>query len=253
MNAAAWTQVLSALGALVAAGVAAYSANLAWRQLHLQFQPRLLVGNAHFQIRMMRDSLQALWWEPPSEEARYINGGETEYLLKLVNIGRGPAYEVQIRTEFDYESVFEDLKEKLAPFVTGLDLQYDDWGCQVSVHGALRGGFRLPDEAFAVVEHIEGATSGRQTATFPIDPSLSFFALCYAYFLMKGHTSHASAQEDQRIEVTFAIEYTNQAGKRLKERHRRELVITGGRWRADLSDGVAIIYLLNPEVRQDAP
>ncbi|MGA9580640.1 MAG: hypothetical protein WBR13_01565 [Allosphingosinicella sp.] len=245
INAADWAQIVIATGTLVAAGVAAYSANVAWKHVRLQFQPRLIIGNSYFQIKMSQESLYDFWWEVPSDKARYSNGGETNYSFKIINIGNGPAYGVRISTEFDYESVFADLKRKLEPFVTGLELTYDEWGCQVSVHGKHRGGFRLPGEASGFIEHIEGASTGRQIAPFLIDPSLSFFALCYAYFLMKGSGKIEAAQLNQLVQLTFVVEYTNQAGRRVRERHPRELIVTGGRWRPDFSDGVAMISLVS--------
>jgi len=238
-----WATIFAAIGTISATAVAAYSAHLAWKHVRYQFEPRLIITPASFQIRVAADSIDKLWWEPPSDEARYVNGGSCEYFFEIMNIGNGPAHGISARAEFDYETVYRDVMEKIATHKPGLELQNDGFGCQVKLNSKIIGGFRLPDEAAGYVDFLPNTDRNKSTARLIIDPNLSFFALCYASYLMHEKIQNNVAQPALSIPVAFRLAYRDSSGKRVERRVRCNLTIRGGRWKNDLSDGVAMISL----------
>lgn len=245
MNLEAWASVLSAVGTAAAAGVAAYSARLAWRQVGYQFVPRLIIRTEQFQVRTTSSIRTDFWWEKPGEEVRYVNGGSEDYVLTILNVGNGPAFDVRVYAEFDYSAIYDDVMNKLSPFVPELHLEYDDFGCQVRMGDTLIGGFRLPDQAFAMIEAVGGAASSDRQRTFRIDPNLSFFAVCYAHYLRAGHETVEDARQPQTFPVTFRIEYLDGSATRRSVSTPMLLAVAGGRYLPDGSDGVSIIALSN--------
>jgi hypothetical protein len=243
MTFAEWSSLLGAGGTIVAAAAAAYSARQAWKLVRYQFEPQLIVGSDQFQIRMAGDSLKAMWWEKPSEAARYINGGSTEYFFRLLNIGNGPAYDINVETLFDYETIFADVTQKIARYEPSLAFEYDNFGCKVSIQSKHIGGFALTSEAYGHIEFLTNVSGNRANSNLALDPNLSFFSLCYAYYLMKERIETKVTREVQIIPLKFRLTFIDSSGKRHRREDKYKLTISGGRWKEDLSDGVAMIGL----------
>ena len=246
MNLEAWASLWSAAGTVAAAGVAAYSARLAWRQVGYQFVPRLIIRADRFQVRTTSSLQKDFWWTKPGDEARYVNGGSENYVFTILNVGNGPAFDVRVYAEFDYSAVYSDVMDKLKPFFPELNLKHDEFGCQVRMGDTLIGGFRLPDQAFAMIEAVGGAATADRQQTFRIDPNLSFFTTCYAHYLRAGHETVEDARHAQTIPITFRIEYLDGSANRQSVSTPMRLSVAGGRYLADGSDGVSIIDLSNP-------
>lgn len=240
MDASTWTNVLSAVGTVAAAGVAAYSARLAWKQVRYQFEPYLLVPSRQFQIRMAASSLRDVFWEVPTEKAAYINGGGTDYNFHLQNIGNGAAYDISVQTEFDFEALYSDTQAKIAKYAPSLSVEHDNFGVSLRIDGEVIGGFRLPDQATFVIEQVGGNSTPNSVRNFSIDPSLSFFCLCYGYYLMSERMLRR-IQNEQQIEFDLLVGYKDSSGKQRSRRFPQILTIRGGRWQPDLSDGVVLI------------
>jgi hypothetical protein len=238
-----WTNVLSASGTVAAAAVAAYAAGLAYKQVRFQFVPRLLVQSGGYQIRTTASLKDDFWWSPPTEKARYANGGSEDYRFTLLNVGNGFAFNIRVFVELDYMSIYEDVMRKLAPFHPDLTINYDNFGCQVRDKGEVLGGFRLPDEAFGVVDVIGPANTPERTKQFMIDPNLSFFVTCYAQYVRAAHEIDPEARKPQLIPLLFRIEYLDASGERKCQRQPMELVVRGGQYANDGSDGVSLIGL----------
>ncbi|MBJ7512260.1 MULTISPECIES: hypothetical protein [Brevundimonas] len=245
MDASTWIDMLSAAGTVAAAGVAAYSARLAWKQVRFQFEPQLLIPSRHFQIKMASSSIREVFWEKPTEKAAYVNGGDTDYFFLLRNIGNGAAYDASVRIELDFETIFADTQSKIANHAPTLSVDHDSFGVSLRIDGEIIGGFRLPDQAFSLVDQVGSGSSQNSVRQFPIDPSLSFFALCYGAYLMHERMI-GRIQPEQRISFDFIVDYTDSSGRRQSRRFPRILIIRGGRWQADLSDGVAFVMLTAP-------
>lgn len=240
MDAATLTNMLSAVGTVAAAAVAAYSARLAWRQVRYQFEPQLLIPSRHFQIKMAAASLRDVFWEKPTERAAYLNGGDTDYCFTVQNTGNGPAYDILVRTELDFEALYADTQTKIAEHAPALSVIHDSFGVSLLIGGDVIGGFRLPDDAASLVDRLGSGSSPDSVRQFPIDPSLSFFALCYGAYLMHERM-RGTIQPEQRIAFSFVIDYADSSGRRQSRRFPRTLIVRGGRWQADLSDGVAFV------------
>lgn len=233
----------SALGTIAAAAVAAYSARLAWKQVRYQFSPRLVLQGRSYQIAMSARALRGLWWEEPSTESRFINGGDTSYTVAVLNIGNGPAYNIKVSTSFDYETLYADAIERVTRYVPDLTVSHDAFGCQISFDGQVVGGFRLPDQAFGIIESLDGSNGPNRVGEVPIDPNLAFFAMCYGYFQMAAADRDSEALLPQVIPVTLTLEYLDSAGRVHQQVERRRLTVRGGRWKSDFSDGVALVSL----------
>lgn len=241
MKVEVWASLWSAIGTVAAAGVAAYSARLAWRQVGYQFVPRLIVRSTQFQIRTTGRLKEEFWWEPPGAEARYENGGSEDYRFTMLNVGNGPAFDIRTHTEFDYASVYDDVMRKLSPYIPGLQITYDNFGCQVAVGDEVLGGFRLPGESFGMIEAVGGANTQDRQQSFLIDPNLAFFATCYAEYLCLAHQTEDAARHSQLIPFTLRFEYLDGSAQRQTIRHSMELAVRGGRYKDDRSDGVSMI------------
>lgn len=238
-----WANLFSAIGTVAAAAVAAYSARLAWRQVGFQFVPRLIVRSEQFQIRTAGSIKDDFFWSKPGEDARFENGGSEEYQFTLLNVGNAPAFDVRIYVEMEYPAIYDDVLTKLEPYIDGLTVSYDDFGCQVRIQDELIGGFRLPDQAFGIVNMIGGASTTDREKTFIIDPNLSFFATCYAHYLRLAHESVENAQKPQMIPLTFRIQYLDGSANRSETTWPMQLVVRGGRYKSDGTDGVSIISI----------
>lgn len=241
MDLNAWASISSAVGTVVAAAVAAYSARLAWRQVRYQFEPRLSIPPRDYQIKMAAGSLKDLFWEKPTDAAAYVNGGSTDYHFALRNIGNGAAYNISIRVELDFEVLYTDTKNKIERYAPGLIWEHDDFGAQIKIDGKSIGGFRFPNESAFHMDYLGVGEDG--VRNFRIDSSLSFFALCYGHYLMHEQIDRSVSQPEQRIDFSFVVEYTDSSANLHKIRCPSRLTIRGGRWLGDLSDGLAIISL----------
>jgi hypothetical protein len=245
-----WIDLSTALGTVAATLVAAYSANLAWRQVRLQFEPRLLIPNQLFQIGVSADALTHLCWQEPIEEARYVNGGSTDYSLTVTNVGNGPAHNLQIHWMFDFESTYADVMEKIGTYLPQMTVEHDHFGCAVKIYGRTECGWRLPDEAFGVIDFLQGMKDKRDAQTCIIDPSIGFFVGCYAYFQMVAHQIDERAQAPATINVVLRISYVSSAGKRAIEDYPIVVEVRGGQYRTDLSEGVAFVAIFSDGVRK---
>lgn len=239
----ALASVSSAIGTVLAAGVAAYSARLAWKQVGFQFAPKLTISSESFQIRTTNSLAEDFWWRAPSSEAKYINGGSENYRLTILNIGNGPAFDVRIFADFDFQILKRDVLAKLEHHIPTLKLVRDNFGYQILLGDKILGGFRLPEEAAGHVEMIGGNGTLERKQHCPIDPSLEFFASCYAQYLrLAGHLEE-NARNAQIIPVNFRIEYLDSSGTRHVDSRSMKLTIRGGRYKSDGSDGVSLISL----------
>lgn len=243
MELATWANILSAIGTVTAAGVAAYSARLAWRQVRYQFEPRLLIPSRQFQIKMAASSLKDVFWEKPTEAAAYVNGGDTDYRFLIQNIGNGAAYDIKIATELDFEALFADTQNKINAYASAFEVAHDGFGVQLTLDGKLIGGFRLPDEAASHVDWVGSGPPQDSIRPCGIDPSLAFFALCLAFYLMHERIGGGVTQPEQIIKFAFIVTYTDPSGKRQTRRIPKRLIVRGGRWQSDLSDGLALVTL----------
>ncbi|WP_446952408.1 hypothetical protein [Rhizobium leguminosarum] len=243
MNFVDWAQVISAAGTVIAAGVAAFTTRLTLKQLRYQFSPHLLIASERFQVRMCQTSIKDLFWEQPTEEARYGNIDLGEYAFRLTNTGAGAAHDVRIFAEFDFEAVYHDISRKISGYTPPLEIEQEDWGAKILFDGEHIGGFKNPDEAFGVVDYVRPCRDERVEARFIIDPTLSFFALIYGTYLMREKVNSGVSQPAQNIDVDFVIKYSDASGAELEQRHPHRMTISGGRWTSDMSDGVCLISL----------
>ncbi|TCP66289.1 hypothetical protein [Sphingomonas sp. PP-CE-1G-424] len=243
MSIETWANVLSAAGTVAAAAVAAYAARLVLTQVRFQFVPKILVQRQQYQIRTTGSIKTDFWWTPPGEDARYQNGGSEDYRFCLLNVGNGAAFDIRVFAEIEYQTIYDDVMGKLAPYFPGLTVQNDDFGCQVRDGGEVIGGFRLPGESFGIVEFIGPSATAERSQRFIIDPNLAFFATCYAHYLRSAHEQELNARQTQKIPVNFRIEYLDASGERQITRQAMALSISGGRYKEDGSDGVSIIGL----------
>lgn len=243
MTPEAIASIVAAGGSVIAATMAASAARTAARQMQIQFIPRLIVRGEAYQIKTTSDLKDGFFWTAPGPAARYENGGSEDYRFNILNIGNGMAFDIRIHTEFDYQAIYSDVMGKLEKFLPDLRFIYDQFGCQVRLGERLLGGFRLPDQAFGVVEMIGPASTPERRAAFLIDPNLSFLASCYAYYLMVAHESEDAARVAQTIPVSFKIEYLDPSGLRRTVQQAMFLSIRGGQYTADGSDGVSLISL----------
>jgi hypothetical protein len=243
MNLADWAQITSAAATVVAAGLAAFTTRLNLKQLRYQFRSHLLVANEEFQFRMCKTSLVDFFWTPPTQEARYMNGGNTEYSFHLLNTGAGSAQNVRIFAEFDYESVYNDLCEKLREHATDIEILQEGWGAKVMIGDKHLGGFKNPDQAYGRIEYIRPCRDDRVDLPFIIDPTLSFLSVGYGFYLMREQILKGLGHQEQIIDVNFFIEYTDAGGVKREQRDPHRLVVSGGRWKDDMSDGVCFVSL----------
>lgn len=240
MNVVDWAQIISA-----AAGMAAYSTHLVLKQLRYQFSHHLRIANESFQIRMCKTSLKDLFWEKPTKESMYVNGGTTDdYRFHMTNTGAGGAQDVRIFSEFDIESVYEDILKKLSDHAPDIEVLQEEWGARVTAGGKHIGGFKNPDQAYGLIDYIRPCRDDRVEVPFSIDPTLSFFSLVYGFYIMSEQIKRGVSQPEQTIDVDFVVECTDARGVRVKQRYPHRLTIRGGRWKDDMTDGMCIVSLL---------
>lgn len=239
-----WAQIISAFGTTTAAGIAAFTAFLSLKQLRYQFSPHLFVATEAFQIKICSSSLEGFFWEKPSDEARYLNGGRDDYHFRLMNVGSGAAHDVRVAAEFDLEGTYEDLLSKLAPHAPDLEIVQEDWGAKVTVRGQHVGGFKNPDQARAVVDYIRPVREERVEVPIIIDPTLAYFAVMYGHYLMCESIDGKTAPPAQIINIDFSIRYVDAGGVDRVKRDQHRLVITPGRWKSDKSDGMCFVNLV---------
>lgn len=245
MNVVDWAQIISAAAAAVAAGMAAYSTRLVLKQLRYQFDPHLCIANELFQIRMCKTSIEDLFWEKPTEDAMYLNGGTTDYMFRLTNTGAGGAQDVRIFCDYDFESVYEDVLKKLSDHAPEIEVSQEEWGARICADGEHIGGFKNPDQAQGFVDYIRPCRDDRIEVTFNIDPTLTFFSLVYGFYIMSEKVKKGVSQPEQTIDVDFVVEYNDAAGARVEQRYPHRLTVSGGRWQDDMDDGVCFVNLLS--------
>jgi len=243
MDAMDWAQIVSAGGSAIAAGIAAVSAYLSSKQIRYQFNPHLVVAHDQFQVKMNGESFKHIWWEVPTEEASYVNGGSTDYRLKLLNLGSGSAHSIKIVSEYDFESVYADVHQKIEEYLPGLSIEQDHWGTKIVLGDKHLGGFRTRDEGYGTVDYIRPAVQDKVIETFILDPTLSYFCMLYGHFLMCEKLQKEIANSPIEIDVTFRISYTSAHGRKCEVERPARLTVRGGRWKEDMSDGLILISL----------
>ncbi|WP_341988463.1 hypothetical protein [Azorhizobium sp. AG788] len=243
MNPVDWAQIISAIATTVAAGAAAYTTRLALKQQRFQFSPHLQIAGESFQVRMCQESFKRVFWEEPTKEASYLNGGTVDYRFRLTNTGSGSAQDIRIFAQFDLESAYQDVSRKLARCAPGIEILQEEWGAGVFVDGKHIGGFKNPDQAFGFIDYIRPCREDRVEEFFLIDPTLSFFSLVYGYYIMWELMNSNMRLPEQVIYVDFIVKFTDSGGQECEQRHARQLVISGGRCNSDMSDGVIVVSL----------
>lgn len=243
MNFVDWAQIISAAAAAVAAGIAGYSTRLVLKQLRYQFSPHFGISSELFQIRMCKTSIKDLFWEKPTEESMFVNGGSTHYRFRLTNTGAGGAQDIQIFTEFDFESTYKDIVGKLSECAPDIEILQENWGATVSACGKLIGGFKNPDQAYGFIDYIRPCRDDRVEVPFAIDPTLSFYSLVYGFYIMCEQITKGVSQSEQTIDINFVIICTDARGTRVEQRHPYRLAVSGGRWREDMTDGMCYVAL----------
>ena len=243
MNSVDVAQIVSAVAVTIATGMAAYTTHLILKQMRYQFSPNLNIATESFQIRISNRSIEGLFWEPPTDEGRYVNGGSTDYRFRLTNTGAGAAQEVYIHADFDLEAIYREIFSKLAEYAPNIDVSQDSWGTKIFVDGKNTGGFRNPDQSFGFIDYVRPAKGERVEEPFTIDPTLSFFATVSGFYLMKEKSGRGIAQPEQAVDVDFVIRCNDAVGKKIEKRLPYQLVISGGRWKSDETDGVCIVNL----------
>ncbi|KJE35083.1 hypothetical protein UF64_10350 [Thalassospira sp. HJ] len=236
-----WAQIISAGAAAVAAGVSAYSVRLVLKQLKYQFSPNLRIADEVFQIAMHESALKDIFWEQPSEAAKYLNGGSTEYQFHMRNTGAGSAHDLSIETVLDLEEIYRQIHEIFENIGERLEVIQDNWGAQIKANGKTVGGFRNPNQSSAYIDYIKPSTDDLVTVPFIIDPTLAFACLALGYRAMKQKIDEDVTPTASTINVSFLISYTDPIGKKLTKRCEHQISVCDGRWADDLSDGVIVI------------
>ncbi|WP_155992452.1 hypothetical protein [Fodinicurvata fenggangensis] len=243
MNISLYIQIITALGVIGAAGIAAFTAYLNYRQIRFQFKPNLFIGSAQYQIHTSNKCLRNIWWEKPSEKAIISNGGSTDYQFNLLNTGAGSAHDIRIETFFDYESIIHDVIFKIKKYCPNINIEHDDWGIQIKLNGELYGGFRYPKDSYALIDYISSSNNNKVEKDIIIDPTLSFCFLCYAFYLMSERVINGINHSNKDINVDFLIKYKDSSGNINQKIHRSVISIHDGLWKKDMSDGVTFISI----------
>ncbi|KAB1083974.1 hypothetical protein F4V91_31820 [Neorhizobium galegae] len=187
--------------------------------------------------------LEDFFWQEPTDEARYLNGGNTDYRFRLTNTGSGAAHDVRIFAEFDFESAYQDISRKLKEHASDLEISQEEWGARVAIGGKHIGGFKNPDQAYGLVDYIRPCKDDRIEIPFLIGTTLSFFSLVYGFFLMRKQVVKGISQQERSINVDFLVHCTDAGGAKVEQRHAHCLTVSGGRWKEDMADGVCIVTL----------
>jgi hypothetical protein len=228
-----------AIGTLGAAIAAWRAAQTSAKQVRFQFEPKLRIPDRRFQIKVHKDILKEIWWSPPTDEVRIVNGGSTDYSFGIENIGAGAATDISVSTKYDYSTIFSSAQEKLGKNAPNLEILMDHWGVIIKEQGHVVGGFQLPDGCVTQIDFLPPAGKEASSGQVLIDPSLAFFLLVYAHGIL------FSEHKNQRVEVAivFEVSFSDQSGTARKQEFNASLEISGGRSKSDLTDGVALIYL----------
>lgn len=133
--------------------------------------------------------------------------------------------------------------KKLSPFIPELQIINDNFGYQIRLGDDVIGGFRLPDEACGYIETIGGNGTSDHKKHCIIDPSLEFFAACYAQFLRFKLLNDPKYRQPQIIPVVFKLEYLDSSANRHVDYLPMNLTVRGGRYKPDGSDGISLIGL----------
>lgn len=211
--------------------------------MRYQFEPRIFVMPAHFQFRVASDAIDRLWPELPADDLRFQNTPVTHLGFTLVNIGNGPAFRVQVATEYDFEKLFVDTRDKLSVVRPDIGFDHDGFGMTVTKDGKVLGAFRLPDQTAPTLDHVPSAAQSESKQLFAVDPSLSFFVMCQSCCMFLESKDQKIVHGLDPIPVTFRIKYLDTSGKPHVTAVKHEITFGPAIMRKDHSEGTGTLTL----------
>lgn len=176
--------ILTSIFAFCATLATAISTFLLYQQTRYKHKVHFISSISTYLIELRGNPIREIWWSPPSQENLKINEVSDDYRIKVQNIGGGPAYNVRYQQVFDFEHYYVKLIDKIGTEHPSFLITADEWGYCIELDGDQIGGFRKSSDTIGVIDFFGVGGSDNSVHLIPIDPSLSYIALCYCYAIL---------------------------------------------------------------------
>ncbi|SNS24551.1 hypothetical protein SAMN06295912_10388 [Sphingomonas laterariae] len=167
-----WIALASSIGTLVAAGLAVFSIRELRLQRAQQFQPRISLTGAGYEIGVRPDQL--------------LSHSEREDLnLPVVNVGHGIATDLTVEWVVDVEDWVAQINTLSAKRGAGIGLEQDDFGLKVLYNGRVSSIMRGPEYQVFRCPFLVPVTSDSMPVRSPLP--VAVIALLSAYYYCYFH------------------------------------------------------------------
>lgn len=223
-----WIALVSSLGTVVAAIVAAWSIRELRRQSAKQYRPNVVLTSAMFEVSTVSDD--GFWWKKPDKKASHFEDSG-DFRLTMLNLGNGIAVDLHIDWWFDVEAMMKVINDLSIKRGAGIGMIRDNFGIAFVKNGETAAGARLPEQSGPRLDYILPVAQQKDATKIGLPAGLETVLFMYYALLLEPGTNL-----DERLNQTPKLPNTVKAKMSYKD-------TTGRAYTQETSVSIGIVYL----------